>query len=161
MLGRGNQWGKPHVRTRLLCTFPIFAISRAIPGPGCYQTSQHSWGTGYPTLRHLFLKLKMMCSSKSLLLAALMSVLLLHLCSKSEGKCCSFCQLRRKNSSFPSKPWAHLGVSLGNGNLLENLLKEVMGVVISLANWRGNSYCCLSGFFLCCQSQQIFFQNGL
>lgn len=96
MLGRGNQWGKPHVRTRLLCTFPIFAISRAIPGPGCYQTSQHSRGTGYPALRHLFLELEMMCGSKSLLLAALMSVLLLHLCSKSEGRCCSFCQLRRE-----------------------------------------------------------------
>lgn len=98
MLGLCNQWGKPHVRTRLLCTFPIFAISRAIPGPGCYQPSQHSRGTRYPALRHLSLELKMMCSSKNLLLAALMSVLLLHLCSKSEGKRGSFCQLRRKNS---------------------------------------------------------------
>lgn len=101
MLGRGNQWGKPHVRTRLLCTFPTFAISRAIPGPGCYQTSQHSRGTRYPALRHLSLKLTMTCSSKNLLLAALMPVLLLHLCSKSEGKCRSFCQLRRNSFHFP------------------------------------------------------------
>lgn len=37
MMGQVDQWGKTHVRTRLLCTFPIFAISRAIPDPGCYQ----------------------------------------------------------------------------------------------------------------------------
>uniref|UniRef100_A0AC11BBI5 Uncharacterized protein n=1 Tax=Ovis aries TaxID=9940 RepID=A0AC11BBI5_SHEEP len=94
MLGPCSQWGKPHVRTRLLCTFPIFAISRAIPGPGCYQTSQHSRGTRYPALRHLSLELKMMCSSKNLLLAALMSVLLLHLCSKSEAASSFDCCLR-------------------------------------------------------------------
>lgn len=36
-MGQVDQWGKTHVRTRLLCTFPIFAIRRAIPDPGCYQ----------------------------------------------------------------------------------------------------------------------------
>uniref|UniRef100_A0A8D1ECW2 C-C motif chemokine n=2 Tax=Sus scrofa TaxID=9823 RepID=A0A8D1ECW2_PIG len=89
-----DQWGKPHVRTRPLCTFPIFAISRAIPGPGCYQTSQHSQGTRYPALSISTLELKMMCSSKSLLLAALMSVLLLYLCSKSEAASNFDCCLR-------------------------------------------------------------------
>lgn len=37
MMGQVDQWGKTHVRTRLLCTFPIFAISRAIPDTVYYQ----------------------------------------------------------------------------------------------------------------------------
>lgn len=51
-------------------------------------------------------------------------------------------------------------MSQGNGSLFENLLKEVMGVVLSLANGRGNRYCCLSGFFSAVNLSR-FFQNGL
>ena len=105
---------------------------------------------------HLSSELKMMSSSKSLLLAALMSLLLLHLCSQSEGKCLSSCSHGRKDQfHFPLSLELIWG-SPKEGSLLECLQKGLMGVVSSLVNEGGKGSCCLSGFFLCAANPSTF-----
>lgn len=118
------------------------------------RTAQHARTLGTQHWALLSFELKMMGYSKSLLLAALTSVLLFHFCSRTEGKCHSFCSQGRKNClHFPLR-LKLIWVSPEDGSLLESFQKGVMGVVSSLVSEGRKGSCCWPGFLLCCQSQR-------